>query len=342
MFYDGYKLLNMPDADNARPEIYISEGNRSTGKTTFFNSYAVKRFLRHNEKFCIIVRTRDELSGIAYKFFNDIKKLYFPSSEMNQESRAHGLYVELYLNGNPCGYAIPLSAANKIKKFSHLLNDTALMIFDEFQTEDNKYLPDEVNKLLSVHTSLAREIGRSVKRLPIIMIANQVSLINPYYLRLGISERIKRNTKFLRGSGYVLERNFKSDIAALQAGSGFNRAFSMTDYFRNLTENVYLNDNQTFIETLSGRNKYICTVIKNGESFSIREYPDKNILYCDTSFDESFKLRIAIDTISQSDDNVLRNLYPTLLSTFKLYFQSGKFRFKNAACKSCVFSLLSY
>lgn len=342
MFYDGYKLLNMPDADNTRPEIYISEGNRSTGKTTFFNSYAVKRFLRHSEKFCIIVRTRDELSGIADKFFNDIKKLYFPASEMLQESRAHGLYVELYLNGNPCGYAIPLSAANKIKKFSHLLNDTALMIFDEFQTEDNKYLTDEVNKLLSVHTSLAREIGRSVKRLPIIMIANQVSLINPYYLRLGISERIKRNTKFLRGSGYVLERNFKSDIAALQAGSGFNRAFSMTDYFKNLTENVYLNDNQTFIETLSGRNKYICTVIKNGESFSIREYPDKNILYCDSSFDESFKLRIAIDAISQSDDNVLRNLYPTLLSTFKLYFQSGKFRFKNAACKSCVFSLLSY
>lgn len=342
MFYDGYKLLNMPDAENKKPDIYISEGNRSTGKTTFFNSYAVRRFLRHEEKFAVIVRTRDELSGISDKFFNDIKKLYFPASEMRQESRAHGLYSELFLNDISCGYAVPLSAANKLKKFSHLLNDTALMLFDEFQTEDNRYLPDEVNKLLSIHTSLAREIGKSVKRLPIIMIANQVSLINPYYLRLGISERIKKNTKILRGRGYVLERNFISDIAALQAGSAFNRAFSMTDYFKNLTENVYLNDRTAFIESMTGRNRYICTVIKNGESFSIREYPDKNVLYCDSSYDESFKLRIAIDTISQSDDNALRNLYPTLLSTFKVYFQSGKFRFKNAACKACIFSLLSY
>ena len=341
-FYNGYKLLNMPDADGNRPEIFISEGNRSTGKTTFFNSYLVKRFFKHNQKFCLIYRTRDELTNVADKFFSDIKSLYWPSAEMQQSTEAGGLYKNLYLNEAHCGYAVTLSSANKLKKFSHLLNDTDIMLFDEFQTEDGKYLENEVNRLLSIHTSLARSNNNSVRYLPIIMIANKVSLINPYYLRLGISQRIRRNTKFLRGSGYVLERNFSVDVAKMQSSSGFNRAFSLTDYFKNLTEDVYLNDNKTFIEKMTGKNKYIATICCGPDTFSIREYPEQNILYCDTTYDETFPVRIAIDTLSQSDDNVLRNFYPSLLAAFKLYFQQGKFRFKDSLCKNVIFSLLSY
>ena len=342
MFYNGYKLLNMPDADGQKPEIFISEGNRSTGKTTFFNSYLIKRFIKHHEKFCLIYRTRDELTNVSDKFFSDIKSLFFPADEMQQSTEAGGLYRNLYFNEIHCGYAVTLSSANKLKKFSHLLNDTSTMLFDEFQTEDGCYLENEVNKLLSVHTSLARGNNKSVRYLPIIMIANKVSLINPYYLRLGISQKIRKNTKFMRGSGFVLERNFSIDIAKQQSGSGFNKAFAMTDYFKNLTEDIYLNDNKTFIETMTGRNKYIATIYCGNDIFSIREYPDKNVLYCDTSYDETFPVRIAIDTVSQSDDNVLRNFYPSLLAAFKMYFQQGKFRFKNNVCKNAIFSLLSY
>ena len=39
IFYDGTKLLNMKDLSGEKPEIYLCTGNRSAGKTTYFNSH---------------------------------------------------------------------------------------------------------------------------------------------------------------------------------------------------------------------------------------------------------------------------------------------------------------
>lgn len=44
--YDGTKLLSLNDIDGNRPEIYICTSNRSAGKTTWFNRYVVRRYLR--------------------------------------------------------------------------------------------------------------------------------------------------------------------------------------------------------------------------------------------------------------------------------------------------------
>ena len=35
-FYDGTKLLSMKDLNNDQPEIYLTTGNRSIGKTSSF------------------------------------------------------------------------------------------------------------------------------------------------------------------------------------------------------------------------------------------------------------------------------------------------------------------
>ena len=73
-----------------------------------------------------------------------------------QKTRQKGKYKELFLNDISCGYAIAINDADSIKKLSHLFSDTTAMFFDEFQSETNKYAPDELKKLISIHTSLAR------------------------------------------------------------------------------------------------------------------------------------------------------------------------------------------
>ena len=40
-YYNGNKLLNLRDIDGNVPEIYLSVGNRSSGKTTYFNKLMV-------------------------------------------------------------------------------------------------------------------------------------------------------------------------------------------------------------------------------------------------------------------------------------------------------------
>ena len=86
-YYDGTKLLSMKDINGRQPEIYLTSGNRSIGKTTWFNRYCVKDFLKKGKKFCLIFRWNYELSDCADKFFKDIQRLFFPDHEMTDKRR---------------------------------------------------------------------------------------------------------------------------------------------------------------------------------------------------------------------------------------------------------------
>lgn len=196
-YYDGTKLLSMLDLDGNKPEIYICTTNRTGGKTTYFGRLCVNRFLNHEEKFCLLYRYNYELDDVANKFFKDIGSLFFKDYYMNSTRKASGIFHELFLTKNPaekegvsCGYAISLNSADQIKKYSHLFSDVDRILFDEFQSETNHYCSDEISKFLSVHTSIARGQGEQTRYVPVFMLSNPVSLINPYYVELGISERL--------------------------------------------------------------------------------------------------------------------------------------------------------
>lgn len=121
MYYDGAKLLSMKDINNKQPEIYICTTNRSAGKTTYFTRLLTKKFINNKEKFCIIYRYNYELDGVADKFFKEIQKLFFHGYEMTSKRQANGIFHELFLNDESCGYAVTLNSSDQIKKYSHLL-----------------------------------------------------------------------------------------------------------------------------------------------------------------------------------------------------------------------------
>ena len=94
------------------------------------------------------------------------------------------------------------------------------MIFDEFQSETNHYCDNETKKFISIHTSIARGQGEQVRYVPVYMLSNPVSIINPYYVEMGISGRLKDDTKFLRGDGFVLEQGYIESASIEQKNSG--------------------------------------------------------------------------------------------------------------------------
>lgn len=350
-YYDGTKLLSMKDINGNKPEIYICTTNRTGGKTTYFGRLCVNRFLDNGEKFCLIYRYNYELDNIADKFFKDIGRLFFPTMHMRSERRGSGIFHELYIykshedpkeGGKPCGYAISLNSADQIKKYSHLFSDVSRMIFDEFQSETNKYCADEIRKLLSVHTSMARGNGEQIRYVPVYMLSNPVSIINPYYVELGISNRLRQDTKFLKGDGFVLEQGFVESASIAQKESGFNRAFARNSYVAYAAECVYLNDNQAFIEKPSGSSHYICTLRYNGTDYAIRDYPGEGIVYCDDKPDRSFKSRIAVTTEDHNVNYVMLKRNEFFLANMRYYFEHGCFRFKDLKCKEAVLKALSY
>lgn len=341
-YYDGTKLLSLTDINGNRPEIYMCTTNRTGGKTTYFGRLVVNRFLDKREKFGLLYRYKYELDDCAEKFFKDIGELFFNGYTMTSKKRAKGIYHELYLNGEPCGYAVSINSADQVKKNSHFFSDVKRLIFDEFQSESNTYCPNEIKKFISVHTSMARGQGEQNRYLPVYMLSNPVSIINPYYVELGISSRLTDETRFLRGDGFVLEQGFVESAADAQKSSGFNKAFARNSYVAYSSESVYLNDNKAFVDRPQGVGRYMATLKYNGQTYGIREFAEAGVIYCDDRADETFPLKITVTTDDHELNYVMLKRNDLFLFNLRYYFERGCFRFKDLRCKEAVLKSLSY
>lgn len=341
-YYDGTEVLSQRDINGNAPELIMVTTNRTGGKTTWFSRYLVKQFKKKGKKFGLLYRYNYELADIADKFFKDIHGLFFPNDEFSSQSFAKGIYHELYLNDEPCGYALSINNADAIKKYSHLFSDIDHMFMDEFQSETNHYCTSEIEKLLSVHTSVARGQGKQVRYVPVYMCANAVSLLNPYYTALGISGRLKEDTRFLRGDGFVVEQGFIESASEAMRESGFNRAFSQSKYVQYAAQNVYLNDNYSFIEKPEGRGRYVYTIKYLKKHYALYDYDNLGIIYVTDRYDSSYPLKLALTTEDHNINYVMLAKNALIINHYRNLFNRGCFRFKNLESKQCVMALLSY
>lgn len=347
-YYDGTKLLSMKDLDGNTPEIFMVTSNRTGGKTTYFSRMIFKKFITKGEKFMIEYRFKEELDGCANKFFKDINALFFPEYEMMSKKMANGAYHELYCREvghefwDNCGYAVSLNCADTLKKLSHFFSDTSCIMFDEFQSETNRYCPREVEKFISIHTTVARGQGKQYRYVPVYMCSNPVTILNPYYVEMDISPRLTSDVKFLRGKGFVLEQAYNADAAKAQAESSFNAAFSKNKYTAYSQEGSYLNDSSAFIESLSGKSRYLGTIKYKNVEFGVRAYDALGVIYCNSTPDSSYPYKIAVTTDDHQVNYVMLRQNDTFISSMRYFFERGCFRFKDLRCKEAILKLLSY
>lgn len=285
-YFEAHHVDEFKDAEGNVPEILMVDGNRTGGKTTGFSRLFVDDFLSKGWKFMLIFRYKNDMRDVADAFFKDIKNLFFPEHSMTAKAHANGAYFELFLDNNSCGYATALTMAGKIKRYSHIFSDVHHMFFDEYQDENNLYLPDETQKLQSIHTTVARGQGQAVRFVPLYMCSNSISIFNPYYLALGITSKINSKTKVYRGIGFVLLRLVIKDVANAQKTSAFNRAFAGSGYLTASIDNTFLNDDKFNVEKrkVSGSALFIfyCagvlySAFTDGDIIYIKKGGDKNI-----------------------------------------------------------------
>lgn len=348
-YYDGTKLLSLKDINGNTPELFLCTTNRSAGKTTYFSRLLVNRFLRKKQKFALLYRFNYELSDISDKFFKDIQVLFFDNLIMKDEPKANGIYRELFLTYKdhpdekiPCGYAISMNSADQLKKYSHLFSDISAIMFDEFQSETNHYCNSEVQKFISIHTTIARGQGKQSRYVPVYMLGNAVTILNPYYTALDISTRLRNNTHFLKGNGWVLESGFVESASKAQTESSFMQAFSSSDYVAYARENVYLKDSTAFIGRPAGFGRYHATITCFGKNYAILTFAKQGIIYCDDKADISYPYKIAVTTEDHQINYVMLKSNDAFVQYCRDLFQKGCFRFKNVACKEAVLKLISY
>ena len=261
---------------------------------------------------------------------------------MESKRRASGIFHELFLDDISCGYAFSLNSADQLKKYSHLFSDIQRLFFDEFQSENNHYCSDEIRKFISIHVSIARGQGKQVRYVPVYMCSNAVSIINPYYVALGICDRLHDDTKFLRGNGYVLEQGYIKSASDALLSSGFNKAFANDSYVGYSAQNIYLNDNTAFVERPDGIGKYIATIRYNSCDYGIREYAELGYLYVDNRPDYTYPTKITVTTDDHNINYVMLKRNDFFLTNLRYLFERGCFRFKDMKCKEAILKALSY
>ena len=339
-YYDGTKLLSLKDTQGNIPEIYICTGNRTAGKTVFFNRLLLNNFIQGKGKFVILYRFSYELSSCADMFFTAIRPLFFPNGELTAKPVAKGMFYEMFYNEESCGFAVSLTSADAIKKYSSFFVDVNNVFFDEFQSETNHYCSDEMKKFQSIHYTIARGQGMQYRPVRTILASNTVTLINPYYTELGIHKMLRTDTKILRGAGWVLEQTFNKTASAAIAKSAFAKAFT-GEYSNYASQNVYLNDNQTFIEHISGKCRYICSIKFSNKYFAIREFFNDGIVYVNDRPDLSFPILLTFKGEDHQQNALMIDKSSFTMQYIRECFNRGQLRFNNLESKNVIFDILS-
>lgn len=347
-FYNGYKLLSRTDANGSKPEIYIAASNRSAGKTTFFNGLMVHNFLRKGTKFLLLYRRRYEITQAADGFFKDISKLFFPDLMMKQQTGVKNVFDRLYISEAKekapvyeCGYAVSLSAAEQVKKFSHLLSDVDIILFDEAFPENDSYLKNEIDLFMSIHDSLARGNGQMSRYLPVLIVGNMISVYNPYFDALGIVDSLQLNANFTRGDGFIIEQNFNEISASKHAGSAFHRALSSAAYNAATQERKYINTSYDMIDnSVVDTGRYILTIRSEDSFYSVRYNEDGYFYYVSNTPDPRFKMQHAATEKDISETAIYdpSSMYRKVL---KDRFRKNQLKFKNLKCKSAALHFIT-
>ena len=170
MFYDYTKILSY----NAFINFLI--GERGVGKTYGASKFVTKRFISNNEEFVYIRRYKSELAKAVPEFFKSLI--------INNEFPDHKLSVKgnkFIIDDQVAGYSFSLSTAQSLKSTNFPKVKT--IIFDEFIIEpgQNHYLKNEVENFLGAIESISR-----MKDVRIFMLANAVTITNPYFIYFDI------------------------------------------------------------------------------------------------------------------------------------------------------------
>lgn len=346
-YYDGHRLLSTPDRRGMRPEIFISTTNRSAGKSTFFSGKLVHDFIQKRKKFLLLYRNKYEILDAALPFFAEAKRAFYPDLAMSQETGIKNVYERLLIGPEGddvppelCGYATALRASEQIKKYSALLADVDVILFDEIFPEDDIYLPDEIRRFMSIHDSLARGRGSQARYLPCILVGNLINVFNPYYTSFGIVDDLQLETNFYRGIGFVVEQGFNAASAAAHKESAFHAALAAETYTAASQEKTYINTSSQFIDNkIVDSGLYMLTIAYSGGRYSVRYNESAGFYYVSDTPDPRFKI-VHAATEADIDDTAIFDPLNRYRKLLKDRYRQNMVKCKNLSCRNALMHFL--
>lgn len=326
-------------------------GNRGGGKTYGAKKKAIDNFIKKKEQFGYIRRYKEDLKKPMEQFFKDIIWEY-PDYEMKTEGEK--FYIRLkpadektkWSDDDVAGYGFVLSTANNKKSISY--PDITMLIFDEFLLDkgNQRYIQNEPEKLLSLYETIARP-GTGHKRVLLFLLANAISITNPYFLYFGLQmpKTADKNNKYIwkhPKKPILVEDVRNQSFIDVKKNSEFGQLIEGTSYSDYSIENKFLLDDNTFIEKKTPKSRYCFTFIYKDKKFGVWVDINESKMFVSEDIDPSYYLVYAF-TISDHKPNTMliknKNRYGHLKMFIENY-RNGCVYFETMNVKNLTYEVI--
>lgn len=208
-----------------------------------------------------------------------------------------------YYNDKLFGYGKALSTARR----STPLPKVKRIIFDEFLIDDSagshdRYLNkgNEMFLFNNFYETVAR--GRDIQ---VLFIGNAFSMVNPYFLELGIRINDIVENKIYKGKAWTLIFWRDADFIAAREKTQFYQATKDSEFNKHAFQNKFYLDNADFLKKRSDDSEHQFSLVYDGKTYGVWVDWQKGFYYVTTKGAQTNKAKtIAMSLADNKPNNV--------------------------------------
>ena len=335
VFYDGEKMLSYGKHVN------LIMGHRGTGKTCYFVTRAVKKFLKTGSQTVWVRRYETHFDKDKQDKFFEVSTIPNTSQKWYPEDTALEMKGHTgYCNGKPFLHCVALSCSSKYKSVPFELCPD--VVFDEFiiDKSQERYLSHEFDVWNDFMLTVMRLRFESTR---FFLVANAVSRANPYFVNYKIIDR--GNEFSFDKSKEVLLQNFVSkSIQQKFHDSWYGKLMQGTKYYDYAVGGEFLRDNPEFIMHRPPRAQYRFAILYMGRMFGVWLDGQDGRLYISKDYDPQFPVAYALTRDDHSINTYLvknRTSFAHIRILTQMY-QSGDVFFESPEIKAVAEEAILY
>lgn len=331
--------------------INVILGNRGGGKSFGAKEVCIDNFIKKGEQFGYIRRYKEDLKQPMEQFFKDIEFKY-PDYQFKTDSKY--FYIrerpaneeEKWTDEDIAGYGFTLSTANNKKSISY--PNITTLVFDEFLLDkgNQMYLNQEPLKLLSLYETVARP-GTQHKRVILFMLANAITITNPYFLfwDLEMPTKQDKNGKWIwkhKTRPILVEDVRNEKFIEMKKNTEFGKLIEGTKYSDYSIENKFLLDDDTFIEHKTGNCRYWFTFIYNSINYGVWVDSYEGKMYVSLDIDPTYPLIYAVTTKDHKPNTLFikDRARAVRFRQFIECYKMGNVRFESITIKNVCYEVI--
>ena len=318
--------------------ISMALGARGTGKTYCYTSWCISDYKNTGSIAIWVRRWQTELDEILEndKFFRAVKQ-DFPNDVFTIKKNT------AYINEEPFLYFVALSTSRSRLKGIAISEEGAhtcnKIIFDEFLIDSGSsdhYIGACEPEIL---LDLIESVDRMHDRVHCVLLANALSIINPYFAYFNV----KADFTGVKCFGEVAVEIYENKAyIEKKLGTRFGQLVNGTRYGDYAINNQWLLDDNTFVEDMPTRSDFLFIIKMNNRSYGVWKNTGENLLYISDRYNPTYNNIYAASSLDHNETSqyITSMQGQVHLGYLKQYFEGGKIRFQTLAAKSDTYDFL--